>query len=42
MILFIIGSADFVVKLFEKVCDLDKTAAVKIDEEGWNSYIVME
>lgn len=32
IILYIIGSADFVVKLYEKVCDLDKTADLKYDE----------
>ena len=30
MILFLIGSADFVVMLYEKLCDLDKTAELKI------------
>ena len=42
MILYIIGSADFVVKLFEKVCDLDKTANLKINEQPFNSIIRLE
>ena len=30
IVLYIIGSADFVVLLYEKLCDLDKTADLKI------------
>ena len=43
MIVYIIGSADFVVKLYEKICDLDKSAEVKLEGKLWgNTYFLNE
>ena len=33
MLVYIIGSADFVVELYGSVCTLDKSAEFKIEEE---------
>ena len=41
MILYIIGSADFVVKLYEKLCDLDQTAELKIEDNRCNRIFIL-
>ena len=41
--LYVLGSADYIVKLYEKVCDMDKTADLIVDKKRYNDkYILNE